>query len=91
MKADKDMQKLIGCLYDSMTECVYLKPISSFTVETRPQAVFEVDILGKGRKALEKANDELGTNVLVTKFLHSFLLMTRRMKSFFSPWLSLSL
>lgn len=60
MKADKDMQKLIGCLYDSMTECVYLQPISSFTVETRPQAVFEVDILGKGREALEKANDELG-------------------------------
>lgn len=60
IKTDKDMQKLIECLYDGMTECVYLQPISSFTVETRPQAVFEVDILGKGRAALEKANDELG-------------------------------
>ncbi|XP_041912536.1 phosphoribosylformylglycinamidine synthase isoform X1 [Alosa sapidissima] len=58
MKAD--MEKLIGCLYDSMTECVYLHPISSFIVETRPQEVFEVDILGKGRAALEMANDELG-------------------------------
>ncbi|XP_012683728.2 phosphoribosylformylglycinamidine synthase isoform X2 [Clupea harengus] len=55
-----DMEKLIGCLYDNMTECVYLHPINSFTVETRSQEVFEVDILGKGRAALEVANDELG-------------------------------
>ncbi|XP_062412809.1 phosphoribosylformylglycinamidine synthase [Sardina pilchardus] len=60
MKPDKDMEKLIGCLYDGMTECVYLHPISSFIVETRPKEVFEVDILGKGRAALEMANDELG-------------------------------
>uniref|UniRef100_I3J3D9 Phosphoribosylformylglycinamidine synthase n=1 Tax=Oreochromis niloticus TaxID=8128 RepID=I3J3D9_ORENI len=55
-----DMKKLIECLYDSMTECIYQHPITSFTVETEPQAVFDVDILGKGRAALESANDELG-------------------------------
>lgn len=54
------MERLICCLYDSMTECVYPQPITSFAVDIQPQEVFEVDILGKGRAALEKANDELG-------------------------------
>ncbi|XP_043984966.1 phosphoribosylformylglycinamidine synthase isoform X1 [Gambusia affinis] len=55
-----DIKELIGCLHDSMTECVYQHPITSFAVETTPQPVFEVDILGKGRAALETANRELG-------------------------------
>ncbi|XP_026146936.1 phosphoribosylformylglycinamidine synthase-like [Carassius auratus] len=55
-----EMERLICCLYDSMTECIYSQPITSFAVDIRPQEVFEVDILGKGRTALEKANDELG-------------------------------
>uniref|UniRef100_A0A9J7X8J7 Phosphoribosylformylglycinamidine synthase n=1 Tax=Cyprinus carpio carpio TaxID=630221 RepID=A0A9J7X8J7_CYPCA len=52
--------RLICCLYDSMTECVFSQPITSFAVDIQSQEVFEVDILGKGRAALEKANDELG-------------------------------
>ncbi|KAJ3599540.1 hypothetical protein NHX12_033499 [Muraenolepis orangiensis] len=55
-----DVERLIEGLYDSMTECIYQRPISSFSVDAKPQAVFEVDILGKGRAALEKANDDLG-------------------------------
>uniref|UniRef100_A0A4W6D2E1 Phosphoribosylformylglycinamidine synthase n=1 Tax=Lates calcarifer TaxID=8187 RepID=A0A4W6D2E1_LATCA len=55
-----DLKKLIECLYDSMTECIYQHPITSFAVETKPQPVFEVDILGRGRAALETANDDLG-------------------------------
>jgi len=55
-----EMERLICCLYDSMTECVYPQPITSFAIDIQPQKVFEVDILGKGRAALEKANDELG-------------------------------
>lgn len=55
-----DVKQLIECLYDGMTECIYQHPITSFTVETKPQPVFEVDILGKGRAALEAANDDLG-------------------------------
>ncbi|XP_052442517.1 phosphoribosylformylglycinamidine synthase [Carassius gibelio] len=57
---EEEMERLICCLYDSMTECIYSQPITSFAVDIRPQEVFEVDILGKGRTALEKANDELG-------------------------------
>uniref|UniRef100_A0A673G568 Phosphoribosylformylglycinamidine synthase n=1 Tax=Sinocyclocheilus rhinocerous TaxID=307959 RepID=A0A673G568_9TELE len=59
-RIDGEMERLICCLYDSMTECVYSQPITSFAVDIRPQEVFEVDILGKGRVALENANDELG-------------------------------
>ncbi|XP_061744511.1 phosphoribosylformylglycinamidine synthase isoform X1 [Nerophis ophidion] len=55
-----NVKKLISFLHDSMTECIYERPISSFAVDVKPQPVFEVDILGKGREALEKANDELG-------------------------------
>ncbi|TSN30209.1 Phosphoribosylformylglycinamidine synthase [Bagarius yarrelli] len=57
---DSEMEKLISLLYDSMTECLYTEPITSFSVDIQPQQVFEVDILRKGRAALEKANDELG-------------------------------
>uniref|UniRef100_A0A8C2DYN0 Phosphoribosylformylglycinamidine synthase n=1 Tax=Cyprinus carpio TaxID=7962 RepID=A0A8C2DYN0_CYPCA len=60
IKVSRIMERLICCLYDSMTECIYSQPITSFAVDIRPQEVFEVDILGKGRAALEKANDELG-------------------------------
>ncbi|XP_014847333.1 PREDICTED: phosphoribosylformylglycinamidine synthase isoform X1 [Poecilia mexicana] len=55
-----DVKELIECLHDSMTECVYQHPITSFAVETAPQPVFEVDVLGKGCAALETANSELG-------------------------------
>ncbi|CAL9695648.1 unnamed protein product [Knipowitschia caucasica] len=57
---EEDIKKLIESLYDGMTECIYPNPITSFAVETRPQPVFEVDILGKGRAALEKTNADLG-------------------------------
>uniref|UniRef100_A0A671VXE9 Phosphoribosylformylglycinamidine synthase n=1 Tax=Sparus aurata TaxID=8175 RepID=A0A671VXE9_SPAAU len=60
IKFQDSLYKLIECLYDSMTECIYQHPITSFTVEIKPQPVFEVDVLGKGRPALETANDELG-------------------------------
>lgn len=60
MMKDAEMETLVCSLYDSMTECVYPQPITSFAVDVRPQEVFEVDILGKGRAALEMANDELG-------------------------------
>ncbi|XP_068599770.1 phosphoribosylformylglycinamidine synthase [Brachionichthys hirsutus] len=55
-----DIKKLIECLHDNMTECIYQRPVTSFAVEVKPQPVFEVDVLGKGRAALEKANGDLG-------------------------------
>ena len=69
-----DLKKLIECLYDSMTECIYQHPITSFSVDTKPQPVFEVDILGKGRAALETANDELGETVFTVSLCRYFRL-----------------
>uniref|UniRef100_A0ABM5EIX1 phosphoribosylformylglycinamidine synthase n=1 Tax=Pogona vitticeps TaxID=103695 RepID=A0ABM5EIX1_9SAUR len=47
-------------LYDRMTEQRYPEPISSFAVAVHPEPVFYVDILGEGRAALAKANNQLG-------------------------------
>ncbi|XP_044277361.1 phosphoribosylformylglycinamidine synthase [Varanus komodoensis] len=51
---------LVSSLHDRMTEERYPKPISSFAIATRPEPVFHVDILGEGRAALAKANNQLG-------------------------------
>ncbi|KAG8140823.1 putative Phosphoribosylformylglycinamidine synthase protein, partial [Naja naja] len=50
---------LVASLYDRMTEQTYPEPIQSFAVATHPEAVFYVDILGEGRPALMKANNQL--------------------------------
>ncbi|XP_029939692.1 phosphoribosylformylglycinamidine synthase [Salarias fasciatus] len=55
-----DIKLLIECLHDTMTECIYQQPITTFSVDVRPQAVFEVDIMNGGRAALEAVNDEMG-------------------------------
>lgn len=75
---DGAIEKLIDCLYDNMTECIYQHPITSFTVEIKPQPVYEVDILGKGRAALERVNNDLGETLAVSKdLLHLLPLVTR--------------
>lgn len=51
---------VISSLYDKMTECVYEEPISSFEIEVKTEPWEEVDILGKGMKALEDINDKYG-------------------------------
>ena len=51
---------LVTSLHDRMTECRYASPITTFDLDIQPDAVYEVDVMGKGREALEKANLELG-------------------------------
>ncbi|XP_069507830.1 phosphoribosylformylglycinamidine synthase [Ambystoma mexicanum] len=53
-------EEIVAHLYDRMTECRYDHPIESFNILARPEKVFEVDVLGQGRTALEKANKDLG-------------------------------
>ncbi|XP_029462717.1 phosphoribosylformylglycinamidine synthase [Rhinatrema bivittatum] len=53
-------QRVVSSLYDRMTECVYERPIESFLISTQPEPVHEVDVIGEGCAALEKANRELG-------------------------------
>ncbi|XP_069840783.1 phosphoribosylformylglycinamidine synthase [Dendropsophus ebraccatus] len=55
-----EKQSLVSSLYDRMTECVYPTPVTSFEISVRPEKVYEVDVIGQGRSALEMANTELG-------------------------------
>ncbi|XP_072040908.1 phosphoribosylformylglycinamidine synthase-like [Amphiura filiformis] len=43
-----------------MTECCYLEPIESFEIQVKPEPVYDIDVIGQGRAALEKANTDLG-------------------------------
>lgn len=52
--------ELVAAFYDRMTECVYQRPIETFQVLTSPSQVYEVDVVNRGKDALEKANSELG-------------------------------
>ncbi|XP_047003252.1 phosphoribosylformylglycinamidine synthase isoform X1 [Schistocerca americana] len=52
--------KLVAVLHDRMTQCRYVKPIKSFDLGIRPEPWFEVDVMTKGRKALEDVNTSLG-------------------------------
>lgn len=55
-----EAEAIVAPLYDRMTECCYDQPIENFDITARPEKVFEVDVLGQGRAALEKANKDLG-------------------------------
>ena len=51
---------IVNALHDRMTEQRYLKPIESFKLTVRPDPWVEVDILGKGKKALEDISNSMG-------------------------------
>ena len=53
----KDHAKAI---HDQMTECVYFKPLSSFASATSAEPVTTIPLMKGGRKALEKASEEMG-------------------------------
>ncbi|KAM8960164.1 phosphoribosylformylglycinamidine synthase [Pelodytes ibericus] len=57
---EEEVRKVTASLYDRMTECLYPEPVSSFQVSVQPEGVYEVDVMGQGRAALEQANAELG-------------------------------
>ena len=57
----KDVEDaLVAKLHDRMTECRYTSPITTFDLDIQPDDVYDVDIMGNGKEALEKANQELG-------------------------------
>ncbi|XP_075687052.1 phosphoribosylformylglycinamidine synthase isoform X2 [Rhinoderma darwinii] len=57
---ESEKQNFTSSLYDRMTECIYPEPVRSFQISVRPEKVYEVDVMGRGRAALETANTELG-------------------------------
>lgn len=43
-----------------MTECRYEKPVETFDHGFKPEKWFTVDVMKKGKKALEEINTKLG-------------------------------
>ena len=50
----------VSLLHDRMTECRYEQPLTSFAISARPEEVFVVDVMGRGRPALEEVSARLG-------------------------------
>jgi len=60
-KQVKDVEEnVVAVLHDKMTQTRYLEPLTTFKLDKVPDPWYEVNILGEGRKALEKVNDHLG-------------------------------
>ncbi|KAK0172935.1 hypothetical protein PV328_006197 [Microctonus aethiopoides] len=53
-------QLIVDVLHDKMTQCRYLEPIKTFDHGFRPEEWFEVDVMNKGKEALEDVNKKLG-------------------------------
>ncbi|CAG2063549.1 unnamed protein product, partial [Timema podura] len=56
--------KLSSALYDRMTQCRYLSPVDSFQLDIAPQPWYEVDVMGRGRAALQEVDSHLGNTGL---------------------------
>ncbi|KAI5732459.1 hypothetical protein M8J76_000442 [Diaphorina citri] len=52
--------KCAESFYDRMTECVYSSPLTSFNHGIKPDPWFYVDVMGKGKVALQEVNQKLG-------------------------------
>jgi len=63
--------QLVGALHDKMTQCRYVKPLETFNLGIVPEPWFEVDVLNRGRKALEEVNSKLGEREVSAFFLLS--------------------
>jgi phosphoribosylformylglycinamidine synthase len=62
--------KIVMALHDKMTQCRYMDPIASFHLDISPENVCEVDIMGRGKAALQEVNSHLGErfiNICVLK------------------------
>lgn len=53
-------QKVVDSIHDRMTQCRYLTPVETFDLEVKSEEVYEIDVMGEGRQALEKANEKQG-------------------------------
>ncbi|XP_077983888.1 phosphoribosylformylglycinamidine synthase-like [Glandiceps talaboti] len=56
----EEEKKIVASLHDRMTECRYVQPLESFDINVKPEPVYDVNVMEEGRKALEKANKDLG-------------------------------
>ncbi|PVD34343.1 hypothetical protein C0Q70_05614 [Pomacea canaliculata] len=56
----EEEEKLVLALHDRMTQCRYMEPLTTFEQSVHADNIFEVDVIEKGREALEQANKDLG-------------------------------
>ncbi len=52
--------KFLNLIHDRMTECLYLEPLRTFETGKKPEPVYVVPLMEKGKEALRKINIELG-------------------------------
>jgi phosphoribosylformylglycinamidine synthase len=52
--AEQDLQAFIAANHDRMTECHYPEPLTTFETGIEPEAVYEVDLMGKGPDVLQE-------------------------------------
>ncbi|RUS89186.1 hypothetical protein EGW08_003065 [Elysia chlorotica] len=57
---EEEENDIVASLHDRMTSCRYTSPLTTFDLNVNTEPVYEVDVIGEGRKALEKANKDLG-------------------------------
>ncbi|KFK41873.1 hypothetical protein AALP_AA2G182400 [Arabis alpina] len=57
---ESQINEFAAMVHDRMTECVYSQRLNSFETNVVPEAVKYVDVMEKGRKALEEINQEMG-------------------------------
>jgi phosphoribosylformylglycinamidine synthase len=50
----EDIATFTGANHDRMTECVYPEPLATFETGIEPEAVYDVDLIGKGPEALSE-------------------------------------
>ena len=60
--------------HDRMTECVYPEPLTTFDTGAQPEAVYEVDLIGRGAAALDDipglSMDEWDRRLYLDYFVH---------------------
>jgi phosphoribosylformylglycinamidine synthase len=54
------LQSFLELIHDRMTECPYHAPITTFKTGIKPEPVYIVPLIEKGKDALKKINDDMG-------------------------------
>ncbi|XP_026380453.1 probable phosphoribosylformylglycinamidine synthase, chloroplastic/mitochondrial [Papaver somniferum] len=57
---EHQVNEFAAMVHDRMTECVYPQKLLSFKTSAVPAEVEYIDVMGRGRKALEEINEKMG-------------------------------
>ncbi|MEW6161845.1 MAG: phosphoribosylformylglycinamidine synthase [Nitrospirota bacterium] len=54
------ISNLLDLIHDRMTECLYLEPLTTFETGIKPESVYIVPLIEKGKDVLRKINIDMG-------------------------------